>query len=293
MPGTGGWQTYTDVTVDLSPPAPRPGRCSSSPEPGRRHDGRLFNVNWVDFIGRGVTDNAPPAVTASATPPTGTAPLTVAFTGTATDAEGDTPLTYAWDFGDGGTADDGQRQPHLHQPGHLHRHPDRHRQPGRQARTPRVPVRVDAPNTSCFGARSDDFDGTALDRDRWTTVVRENQTLLASRRLAGAADRASVTSTAAATTPPTSCSSRPRPVPGRRPRRSPCRSTANYQQAGLIVYGDDDNYAKLDLLYNGSRRVEFIRETRRRRRATRRRRAPTRRPATPYYAADRPATART
>ena len=37
--------------------------------------------------------------------------------------------------------------------------------------------------------------------------------------------------------------------------------TANYQQAGLLVYGDDDNYAKLDLLYNGSRRVEFIRET--------------------------------
>ena len=37
--------------------------------------------------------------------------------------------------------------------------------------------------------------------------------------------------------------------------------TANYQQAGLLVYGDDDNYAKVDLLYNGSRRVEFIRET--------------------------------
>ena len=36
-------------------------------------------------------------------------------------------------------------------------------------------MRVEAPNTSCFGARSDDFDGTALDRDRWTTVVRENQ----------------------------------------------------------------------------------------------------------------------
>ena len=30
------------------------------------------------------------------------------------------------------------------------------------------PVRVDAPNTSCFGARSDDFAGTALDRARWT-----------------------------------------------------------------------------------------------------------------------------
>ena len=46
----------------------------------------------MDFIGRGVTDNAPPQVTATATPATGTAPFTVAFTGTATDTEGDTPL---------------------------------------------------------------------------------------------------------------------------------------------------------------------------------------------------------
>ena len=26
-------------------------------------------------------------------------------------------------------------------------------------------MRVDAPDTSCFGARSDDFDGTSLDKD--------------------------------------------------------------------------------------------------------------------------------
>ena len=32
----------------------------------------VFNVNWVDFLGRGVTDNAPPVVTVSATPTAGT-----------------------------------------------------------------------------------------------------------------------------------------------------------------------------------------------------------------------------
>ena len=45
------------------------------------------------------------------------------------------------------------------------------------------------------------------------------------------------------------------PTPGRRlagdDEGDPARSTANYQQAGLIVYGDDDNYAKLDLLFAG------------------------------------------
>ena len=90
MPGTGGWQTYTDVDrADRPAPATRPA-VLRGPRPGRRHRRSLFNVNWVDFIGRGVTENAPPVVTATATPPTGTAPLTVAFTGTATDAEGDT-----------------------------------------------------------------------------------------------------------------------------------------------------------------------------------------------------------
>ena len=38
-------------------------------------------------------------------------------------------------------------------------------------------------------------------------------------------------------------------------------TTATYQQAGLMVYGDDDNYAKVDLVYNGARTAEFIRET--------------------------------
>ena len=48
--------------------------------------------------------NAPPTVTASRNP-TGdvTTGTSIAFTATGTDADGDT-LTYAWDFGDGGTA---------------------------------------------------------------------------------------------------------------------------------------------------------------------------------------------
>src|SRR5262245_5806716 len=47
--------------------------------------------------------NQPPTVTVSATPSTGVAPLTVAFTATASDPE-QQQLTYAWEFGDGGTS---------------------------------------------------------------------------------------------------------------------------------------------------------------------------------------------
>ena len=38
-------------------------RCSSSPRTRPAATASLFNVNWMDFLGRGVTDNAPPKVT--------------------------------------------------------------------------------------------------------------------------------------------------------------------------------------------------------------------------------------
>lgn len=49
------------------------------------------------------TTNRPPSANASATPTSGTAPLTVNFAGSGTDADG-TIASYAWVFGDGGTS---------------------------------------------------------------------------------------------------------------------------------------------------------------------------------------------
>ncbi|WP_433728814.1 ThuA domain-containing protein [Actinoplanes sp. CA-051413] len=256
VPGTGGWQTWIDVT------APVTGTNADSlffvardPAAGT---GSLFNVNWLDFLGRGVTENAPPTVSAVATPAAGTAPVTVAFDGTATDAEGDTPLTYAWDFGDGGTATTLDASHTYRVPGTFTATLTVTDSRGAKSYA-NVPVKVEAPNTSCFGARSDDFLGSALERDRWT-VVRENQlysvadgTLrlpTASGDLYGTRNDATNLVLQAA--------------PGgawQATTKISVPITATYQQAGLIVYGDDDNYAKLDLLYNGARTVEFIRET--------------------------------
>ena len=47
--------------------------------------------------------NNPPVVNPTASPPSGSAALTVQFAANATDADND-PLTYAWDFGDGATS---------------------------------------------------------------------------------------------------------------------------------------------------------------------------------------------
>ena len=63
-----------------------------------------------------VTDppgNLPPTVKAAAAPKSGNAPLDVLLTASGTDPDGDT-LTYAWEFGDGDTAD-GRRARHVYE----------------------------------------------------------------------------------------------------------------------------------------------------------------------------------
>ncbi|MEW1587773.1 ThuA domain-containing protein [Micromonospora vinacea] len=257
VPSTGAWQTYTDVS------APVTGAASGSlyfvardPNGGT---GSLFNVNWMDFVGRGVTENGPPTVSATATPATGTAPVTVAFDGTATDAEGDTPLTYAWDFGDGGTATTLDASHTYASPGTFTATLTVTDSKGAKSYAT-VPVRVDAPDTSCFGARSDDFNGNSLDKARWTSVIRENQLY----SLSGGALRlpTGVGDLYGARNDATNLVLQAAPTGAwEMTTKVTLPVTANYQQAGLLVYGDDDNYAKVDLLYNGSRRVEFIRET--------------------------------
>ena len=186
VPSTGAWQTYTDVS------APVTGAASGSlyfvardPNGGT---GSLFNVNWMDFVGRGVTENGPPTVSATATPATGTAPVTVAFDGTATDAEGDTPLTYAWDFGDGGTATTLDASHTYTSPGTFTATLTVTDSKGAKSYAT-VPVRVDAPDTSCFGARSDDFNGNSLDKDALDQRRPGEPALLAQWRRAAAAHR--------------------------------------------------------------------------------------------------------
>ncbi|TDB75510.1 ThuA domain-containing protein [Micromonospora sp. KC723] len=261
VPATGAWQTYTDVSVDLAAPHTTSGPLYfvARNNPGSTESGDLFNVNWVDFLGRGVTDNAPPAVSVSARPNTGTLPLAVEFTGTATDAEGDTPLAYAWDFGDGGTANTPNATHTYTAPGSFTATLTVTDSRGAKAYATAA-VKVDAPSTSCFGARSDDFTGTKLDKTRWSAVIRENQaysvhdgSLLlptaAGDLYGGRNDATNIVL---------------QPAPGgawQATTKVTLATTADYQQAGLIVYGDDDNYAKLNLLHSGGRRVEFIRET--------------------------------
>ncbi|GAA2375380.1 PQQ-dependent sugar dehydrogenase [Dactylosporangium salmoneum] len=51
IPGTGGWQTYTDVTVNLSNPPAGSGKLYFVARNPAGTAGPLFNVNWMDFAG--------------------------------------------------------------------------------------------------------------------------------------------------------------------------------------------------------------------------------------------------
>ncbi len=259
VPGTGGWQTYTDVTVELAAPSTTSGPLYFVAKHPTGGAGSIFNVNWVDFLGRGVTDNTPPVVTASATPTTGTAPVTVNFTGTATDPDGDNPLTYAWDFGDGGRATTLNATHTYTAPGTFTATLTVTDARGAKSFA-NVTVQVNAPNTACFGVNSDDFNGTELDRTRWSTIVRENQTH--SVRNGSLILPAGVGDLYEGRNDATNIVLQPAPSGAwQATTKVTLKVAQNYQQAGLILYGDDDNYAKVDLLYSGSRRVEFIRET--------------------------------
>ena len=69
MPNTGGAQTYQNVSTTFT-------GASTASEP-------LYfvattggaNVNWLEFNGRGITDNQPPTVAINASTTTGEAPL--------------------------------------------------------------------------------------------------------------------------------------------------------------------------------------------------------------------------
>ncbi|WP_406045082.1 ThuA domain-containing protein [Micromonospora sp. NBC_00898] len=265
---TGGWQTYKDVTAPVSN-AP----TTSGPlffvvrKPAGGADTSLLNVNWVDFNGKGVTENQRPTATVTANPQSGTAPLKVDFASTATDPEGDTPLTYSWDFGV-------PNSPHPTTPtaSYTYTAPGDYtatltvKDSKNAATTVPSRVHVDAPNTACLGQLSDDFSGTSLDESRWTTIIRRDQNLTVSNgALHIPTSNTDIYGAGTGTTPNIVLQNAPSGPWQATTKVTLAAARDAFQQAGLIVYGDDDNYAKMVLEARGTndannRIFQFIRE---------------------------------
>src|SRR5918992_1374052 len=128
---------------------------------------------------------------------------------------------------------------------------------------PSIPAMFDWFKLDFPGDASDEFDGDALDLCRWTEIVRhdpEGYEVTGGELLMPAAhgdffgngpnDNPNIVLQPAPSGEWTATT---------RMRFTP---NENYEQAGLIVYGDDANYAKADLVSAGGNRVlEFLRET--------------------------------
>ncbi|MGP3970053.1 ThuA domain-containing protein [Streptomyces sp. 6N223] len=238
---TGAWQTYGDFAAPVSGPS----ATTSGPLYFVKTSGEL-NVNWVDFDGRGVTDNQRPEVTLTADPVSGTAPLEVSFAADAVDPDGDDIVEYAWQFGDGTTATG---------PTATHTYTGVGRYQARVSvsdsrgavSSQSVAINVGAEEPVCLTGRSDGFDGAELDRSRWTEVIRENQDLaVRDGHLVIPLTDTDIYGTSNRNTPNIVLQDLPDGAWEATTKLTlPARLA--YQQAGLIVYGDDDNYAKMVL----------------------------------------------
>ncbi|MET0684927.1 MAG: PKD domain-containing protein, partial [Solirubrobacteraceae bacterium] len=110
-------------------------------------------------------------------------------------------------------------------------------------------------------APSDEFDGEGLDTCRWSSIVRHDPSGYeqADGKLTLPAAHGDFFAAGANNNP--NVILQPAPSgPWTMETRMTFVPNENYEQAGLLVYGDDANYVKADLVHAGGRAVEFLRE---------------------------------
>ncbi len=241
VPNTGGAQTYQNVTTTFTGAT-----TTSAPLYFVATTGGA-NVNWLEFAGRGITDNQPPTVAISASTLNGEAPLPVQFTSTVNDADGDIPVTYAWTFGDTTTSTEAN-------PSHTYTTPGKYvvgltATDARGAKTTKtLEVTVTQAEDICFSGRSDDFVGDALDTTRWNRSVRVDQAMT----VANGTLNIPITATDIYQNTNTAPNIVLQDLPAGAfeiTTKVTLPATKGYQQGGLIIYGTDNNYLKL--VYSG------------------------------------------
>jgi cytochrome c len=252
VPNTGAWENQREFELPITAPAGTHKLLLTFPRGG-------LDVDQIRFNGKGIASNAKPRATASATPVKGGVPLPVEFTGEATDPDGDT-LTYEWDFGDGSAKATTQNASHTYDEPGTYTATFTARDAGGLTASDSVTVEA----TDCPAEPpepSDEFDSAELDTCRWTEIVRDNP---AGRSMVGgklSIDTQNGTDMYGGNTNAQNIVLQPAPEGGWEATTKVDITLAEktYEQAALMVYGDDDNFVKLSFIKvpNG-RQLEYM-----------------------------------
>jgi cytochrome c len=252
IPNTGAWENQQDFDLDIDPPAGTHKLYLAFPTGG-------LDVDQIRFNGRGISSNARPTASAAADPIEGGVPLEVAFTGEASDPEGGA-LTYSWDFGDGSPDATTQNATHTYSEPGTYTATFTVTDPGGLSASDTVTVEA----TDCPAERpdpNDEFDGTALDECRWSEIVRDDPS---GRTVSGgqlAIDTGLNTDMYGGNTNAENLVLQPMPEGGweATAKVSITLAEKTYEQATMLVYGNDQNFAKLSFIkVPEGRNLEFI-----------------------------------
>jgi len=184
--------------------------------------------------------NRDPVVTAASTPAEGNVNTDFAFSATASDADGDT-LTYAWDFGDGATATSAN-------PTHKYATSGAYNakvtvSDGKGGSATATALATVYPTSCTPGVYRDNFDGNELGAG-WSVVRRDAGLIVSDGTVKIPSQAGDLYQTAnnaknlVLRTAPSGAFTIVAKINH--------KGLVQYQQGGIIVYGDDDNYVKLD-----------------------------------------------
>ncbi|SDZ24525.1 Glucose/arabinose dehydrogenase, beta-propeller fold [Micromonospora pattaloongensis] len=256
---TGSYDNYVDSAVA---PVTDPGGTHRLYLVFKGSGGGLFDVDAFTFHGKGVASNGRPEVTAAADVTAGKVPVNVTFTANGTDRDGDT-LRYAWEFGDGATSTE-QNPSHTYTRAGLYTAKVTATDASGLAASATVKINAYVLAPPCADPSNtvnpdDEFTGDAIDRCRWN-VLREDP---AHYRVSGGALQVDALpgDMYGGTTDAKNILLQKAPAgPWQAVTKVTIDHSKTYEQAGILVHGDDRNFVKFAFIEvpNGVRNFEFI-----------------------------------
>lgn len=259
LSNTGSWETLKQSeSIDITDP----GGSNELFFVAKGGGGDIFDVDDITFEGKGAASNTAPKVTEiTATPSSGKAPIEVDFTAAATDGDGD-ELTYTWSFGDGSDPATGATTSHTYEEAGAFTARVTVEDPA-GAKASKSTVITLTGETTCEEADpergpNDEFLGATLDMCRWDAVnYRPDLARVADGQWFVKTTDADFNGLVNDDVPNIITTDQPAGTQWTVETKMTAALAKTYQQGGLIVRLDDDNYVKLDAIAQGGNKVRM------------------------------------